>query len=142
MYNNCIDLLENCQKLLEEYKDVELDDVKELEEVAEKFRAYLTSNINSFSYDTNVGVRNNNNSMYFGPEIKIVFSRKDIEDIKSVITFTKIYSSISRSVIFQVKIATMIGDQVTYQKMFDVASPMDLAQAIISCGYIVGVLIP
>ena len=32
MYNNCIDLLENCQKLLEEYKDVELDDVKELEE--------------------------------------------------------------------------------------------------------------
>lgn len=141
MYNNCIDLLENCQKLLEEYKDVELDDVKELEEVAEKFRAYLTSNINSFSYDTNVGVRNHN-SMYFGPEIKIVFSRKDIEDIKSVITFTKIYSSISRSVIFQVKIATMIGDQVTYQKMFDVASPMDLAQTIISCGYVVGVLIP
>lgn len=141
MYNNCIDLLENCQKLLEEYKDVELDDVKELEEVAEKFRAYLTSNINSFSYNTNVGVRNHN-SMYFGPEIKVVFSRKDIEDIKSVITFTKIYSSISRSVIFQVKIATMIGDQVTYQKMFDVASPMDLAQTIISCGYVVGVLIP
>ena len=141
MYNNCIDLLENCQKLLEEYKDVELDDVKELEEVSEKFRAYLASNINSFSYNTNVGVRNHN-SMYFGPEIKIVFSRKDIEDIKSVITFTKIYSSISRSVIFQVKIATMIGDQVTYQKMFDVASPMDLAQAIISCGYVVGVLIP
>lgn len=141
MYNNCIDLLENCQKLLEEYKDVELDDVKELEEVAEKFRAYLASNINSFSYNTNVGIRNHN-SMYFGPEIKIVFSRKDIEDIKSVITFTKIYSSISRSVIFQVKIATMIGDQVTYQKMFDVASPMDLAQTIISCGYVVGVLIP
>lgn len=141
MYNNCIDLLENCQKLLEEYKDVELDDVKELEEAAEKFRAYLASNINSFSYNTNVGVRNHN-SMYFGPEIKIVFSRKDIEDIKSVITFTKIYSSISRSVIFQVKIATMLGDQVTYQKMFDVASPMDLAQAIISCGYVVGVLIP
>ena len=141
MYNNCIDLLENCQKLLEEYKDVELDDVKELEEVAEKFRAYLSSNINSFSYNTNVGIRNHN-SMYFGPEIKIVFSRKDIEDIKSVITFTKIYSSISRSVIFQVKIATMIGDQVTYQKMFDVASPMDLAQTIISCGYVVGVLIP
>lgn len=141
MYNNCIDLLENCQKLLEEYKDVELDDVKEFEEVAEKFRAYLASNINSFSYNTNVGVRNHN-SMYFGPEIKIVFSRKDIEDIKSVITFTKIYSSISCSVIFQVKIATMIGDQVTYQKMFDVASPMDLAQAIISCGYVVGVLIP
>lgn len=141
MYNNCIDLLENCQKLLEEYKDVELDDVKELEEVAEKLRAYLASNINSFSYNTNVGVRNHN-SMYFGPEIKVVFSRKGIEDIKSVITFTKIYSSISRSVIFQVKIATMIGDQVTYQKMFDVASPMDLAQAIISCGYVVGVLIP
>lgn len=141
MYNNCIDLLENCQKLLEEYKDVELDDVKELEEVAEKFRAYLASNINSFSYNTNVGIRNHN-SMYFGPEIKIVFSRKDIEDIKSVITFTKIYSSISRSVIFQVKIATMIGDRVTYQKMFDVASPMDLAQTIISCGYVVGVLIP
>lgn len=141
MYNNCIDLLENCQKLLEEYKDVELDDVKELEEVAEKFRAYLASNINSFSYNTNVGILNHN-SMYFGPEIKVVFSRKDIEDIKSVITFTKIYSSISRSVIFQVKIATMIGDQVTYQKMFDVASPMDLAQAIISCGYVVGVLIP
>lgn len=141
MYNNCIDLLENYQKLLEEYKDVELDDVKELEEVAEKFRAYLVSNINSFSYNTNVGVRNHN-SMYFGPEIKIVFSRKDIEDIKSVITFTKIYSSISRSVIFQVKIATMVGDQVTYQKMFDVASPMDLAQAIVSCGYVVGVLIP
>lgn len=141
MYNNCIDLLENCQKLLEEYKDIELDDVKELEEAAEKFRAYLASNINSFSYNTNVGIRNHN-SMYFGPEIKIVFSRKDIEDIKSVITFTKIYSSISRSVIFQVKIATMIGDQVTYQKMFDVASPMDLAQAIISCGYVVGVLIP
>lgn len=141
MYNNCIDLLENCQKLLEEYKDVQLDDVKELEEAAEKFRAYLTSNINSFSYNTNIGVRNHN-SMYFGPEIKVVFSRKDIEDIKSVITFTKIYSSISRSVIFQVKTATMIGDQVTYQKMFDVASPMDLAQAIISCGYIVGVLIP
>lgn len=141
MYNNCIDLLENCQKLLEEYKDVELDDVRELEEAAEKFRAYLASNINSFSYNTNVGVRNHN-SMYFGPEIKIVFSRKDIEDIKSVITFTKIYSSISRSVIFQVKIATMVGDQVTYQKMFDVASPMDLAQAIISCGYVVGVLIP
>lgn len=141
MYNNCIDLLENCQKLLEEYKDVELDDVKELEEAAEKFRAYITSNINSFSYNTNVGIRNHN-SMYFGPEIKIVFSRKDIEDIKSVVTFTKIYSSISRSVIFQVKIATMIGDQVIYQKMFDVASPMDLAQAIISCGYVVGVLIP
>lgn len=141
MYNNCIDLLENCQNLLEEYKDVGLDDVKELEEAAEKFRAYLTSNINSFSYNTNVGVRNHN-SMYFGPEIKVVFSRKDIEDIKSVITFTKIYSSISRSVIFQVKIATMIGDQVTYQKMFDVASPMDLAQTIISCGYVVGVLIP
>lgn len=141
MYNNCIDLLENCQKLLEEYKDVELDDVKELEEAAEKFRAYLASNINSFSYNTNVGVRNHN-SMYFGPEIKVVFSRKDIEDIKSVITFTKIYSSISCSVIFQVKVATMIGDQVTYQKMFDVASPMDLAQAIISCGYVVGVLIP
>lgn len=141
MYNNCIDLLENCQKLLEEYKDVQLDDVKELEEAAEKFRAYLASNINSFSYNTNVGVRNHN-SMYFGPEIKIVFSRKDIEDIKSVITFTKIYSSISRSVIFQVKIATMTGDQVTYQKMFDVASPMDLAQAITSCGYVVGVLIP
>lgn len=141
MYNNCIDLLENCQNLLEEYKDVELDDVRELEEAAEKFRSYLASNINSFSYNTNVGVRNHN-SMYFGPEIKIVFSRKDIEDIKSVITFTKIYSSISRSVIFQVKIATMIGDQVTYQKMFDVASPMDLAQAIISCSYVVGVLIP
>lgn len=141
MYNNRIDLLENCQKLLEEYKDVELDDVKELEEAAEKFRAYLASNINSFSYNTKVGVRNHN-SMYFGPEIKIVFSRKDIEDIKSVITFTKIYSSISRSVIFQVKIATMVGDQVTYQKMFDVASPMDLAQAIISCGYVIGVLIP
>lgn len=141
MYNNCIDLLENCQNLLEEYKDVELDDVRELEEAAEKFRIYLASNINSFSYNTNVGIRNHN-SMYFGPEIKIVFSRKDIEDIKSVITFTKIYSSISRSVIFQVKIATMIGDQVTYQKMFDVASPMDLAQAIISCGYVVGVLIP
>ena len=141
MYNNCIDLLENCQKLLEEYKDVELDDVRELEEAAEKFRSYLASNINSFSYNTNVGVRNHN-SMYFGPEIKIVFLRKDIEDIKSVITFTKIYSSISRSVIFQVKIATMVGDQVTYQKMFDVASPMDLAQAIISCGYVVGVLIP
>lgn len=141
MYNNCIDLLENCQKLLEEYKDVQLDDVKELEEAAEKFRAYLASNINSFSYNTNVGVRNHN-SMYFGPEIKIVFSLKDIEYIKSVITFTKIYSSISSSVIFQVKIATMIDDQVTYQKMFDIASPMDLAQAIISCGYVVGVLIP
>lgn len=141
MYNNSVDILENCQKLLEEYKDVELDDVKELEEVAEKFRVYLTSNISSLSYNTSVGVRNHN-SMYFGPEIKVVFSRKDNEDIKSVITFTKIYSSISRSVIFQVKIATMIGDQVTYQKMFDIASPMDLAQAIISCGYVVGVLIP
>lgn len=141
MYNNCINLLENCQKLLEEYKDVELDDVKELEEAAEKFRAHLASNINSYSYNTNVGVRNHN-SMYFGPEIKVVFSRKDIEDIKSVITFTKIYSSISRSVIFQIKIVTMIGNQVTYQKMFDVASPMDLAQTIISCGYVVGVLIP
>lgn len=141
MHNNCIDLLENCQNLLEEYKDIGLDDVKELEEAAEKFRTYLTSNINSFSYNTNVGIRNHN-SMYFGPEIKVVFYRKGIEDIKSVITFTKIYSSISRSVIFQVKIATMIRDQVTYQKMFDVASPMDLAQAIISCGYVVGVLIP
>lgn len=141
MYNNCIDLLENCQKLLEEYKDVELDDVKELEEVAEKFRVYLASNINSFSYNTNVGVRNHN-SMYFGPEIKVVFSRQDIEQIKAVISFTKIYSSISRSVIFQVKISTMISDEVTYQKMFDVASPMDLAQAIISCAYVVGVIIP
>ncbi|RKV80445.1 MAG: hypothetical protein D8H99_48170 [Streptococcus sp.] len=141
MYNNCIDLLENCQKLLEEYKDVELDDVKELEEVAEKFRAYLTSNINSFSYNTNVGVRNHN-SMYFGPEIKVVFSRQDIEQIKAVISFTKIYSSISRNVIFQVKILTMISDEVTYQKMFDIASPMDLAQAIISCAYVVGVIIP
>ena len=141
MHNNCIDLLENCQNLLEEYKDVGLDDVKELEEAAEKFRAYLTSNINSFSYNTNVGVRNHN-SMYFGPEIKVVFSRQDIEQIKAVISFTKIYSSISRIVIFQVKISTMISDEVTYQKMFDVASPMDLAQAIISCGYVVGVLIP
>nr|DAU41717.1 MAG TPA: hypothetical protein [Caudoviricetes sp.] len=141
MYNNCIDILENCQKLLEEYKDIGLDDVKELEEAAEKFRAYLASNIKSFSYNTNVGVRNHN-SMYFGPEIKIVFSCNDIEDIKSVITFTKIYSSISRSVIFQVKISTMVGDQVTYQKMFDIASPMDLAQAIISCAYVVGVIIP
>lgn len=141
MYNNCNDLLENCQKLLEEYKDVELDDVKELEEVAEKFRAYLASNINSFSYNTNVGVRNHN-SVYFGPEIKIVFSLQDTEQIKAVISFTKIYSSISRSVIFQVKISTMISDEVTYQKMFDIASPMDLAQAIISCSYVVGVLIP
>lgn len=141
MYNNCIDLLENCQKLLEEYKDVELDDVKELEEVAEKFRSYLASNINSFSYNTNVGVRNHN-SMYFGPEIKVVFSRQDIEQIKAVISFTKIYSSISRSVIFQVKISTMISDEVTYQKMFNIASPMDLAQAIISCAYVVGVIIP
>lgn len=141
MYNNCIDLLENCQKLLEEYKDVELDDVKELEEVAEKFRAYLASSINSFSYNTNVDIRNHN-SMYFGPEIKIVFSRQDIEQIKAVISFTKIYSSISRSVIFQVKISTMISDEVTYQKMFDIASPMDLAQAIISCAYVVGVIIP
>ena len=141
MYNNCIDLLENCQKLLEEYKDVELDDVKELEEVAEKFRSYLASNINSFSYNTNVGIRNHN-SMYFGPEIKVVFSREDIEQIKAVISFTKIYSSISCNVIFQVKISTMISDEVTYQKMFDIASPMDLAQAIISCGYVVGVLIP
>lgn len=141
MYNNCIDLLENCQKLLEEYKDVELDDVKELEEAAEKFRSYLASNINSFSYNTNVGVRNHN-SMYFGPEIKVVFSRQDIEQIKAVISFTKIYSSISRSVIFQVKISTMIQDEVTYQKMFDIASPMDLAQAIISCAYVVGVIIP
>ena len=136
MYNNCIDLLENCQKLLEEYKEVELDDVKELEEVAEKLRAYLASNINSFSYNTNVGVRNHN-SMYFGPEIKVVFSLQDIEQIKAVISFTKIYSSISRSVIFQVKISTMISDEVTYQKMFDIASPMDLAQAIISCAYVV-----
>lgn len=141
MYNNCIDLLENCQKLLEEYKDVELDDVKELEEVAEKFRAYIASNTNSFSYNTNVGIRNHN-SMYFGPEIKVVFSRQDIEQIKAVISFTKIYSSISRSVIFQVKISTMISDEVTYQKMFDIASPMDLAQAIISCAYVVGVIIP
>ena len=141
MYNNCNDLLENCQKLLEEYKDVELDDVKELEEAAEKFRAYLVNNINSFSYDTNVGVRNHN-SMYFGPEIKVVFSRQDIEQIKAVISFTKSYSSISRSVIFQVKISTMISDEVTYQKMFDIASPMDLAQAIISCAYVVGVIIP
>ncbi len=141
MYNNCIDLLENCQKLLEEFKDVELDDVKELEEVAEKFRAYLASNINSFSYNTNVGVRNHN-SMYFGPEIKVVFSQQDIEQIKAVISFTKIYSSISRSVIFQVKISTMISDEVTYQKMFDIASPMDLAQAVISCAYAVGVIIP
>lgn len=141
MYNNSVDILENCQKLLEEYKEVELDDVKELEEVAEKFRAYLVSNINSFSYDTKVGTRNHN-SMYFGPEIKVVFSRQDIEQIKSVISFTKIYSSISRSVIFQVKISTMISDEVTYQKMFDIASPMDLAQAIISCAYVVGVIIP
>lgn len=141
MYNNCIDLLENCQKLLEEYKDVELDDVKELEEVAEKFRSYLASNINSFSCNTNVGVRNHN-SMYFGPEIKVVFSRQDIEQIKAIISFTKIYSSISRNVVFQVKISTMISDEVTYQKMFDIASPMDLAQAIISCTYVVGVIIP
>jgi hypothetical protein len=33
MYNNCIDLLENCQKLLEEYKDVELDDVRSLKKL-------------------------------------------------------------------------------------------------------------
>lgn len=141
MHNNSVDILENCQKLLEEYKEVELDDVKELEEAAEKFRTYLASNINSFSYNTNVGVRNHN-SMYFGPEIKVVFSRQDIEQIKAVISFTKIYSSISRSVIFQVKISTMISNEVTYQKMFDIASPMDLAQAIISCAYVVGVIIP
>ena len=69
MYNNCIDLLENCQNLLEEYKDIGLDDVKELEEAAEKFRTYLTSNINSFSYNTNVGVRNHN-SMYSVQRLK------------------------------------------------------------------------
>ena len=141
MYNNSVDILENCQKLLEEYKEVELDDVKELEEVAEKFRKYLMSNIISFSYDTKVDTRNHN-SMYFGPEIKVVLSRQDIEQIKAVISLTKIYSSISRSVIFQVKISTMISDEVTYQKMFDIASPMDLVQSIISCAYVVGVVIP
>lgn len=141
MYNNSIDLLEDCQKLLEEYKDVQLEDDKELYEVSEKFRAYLAHNINSLSYDTKVGTRNHN-SMYFDPEIKIVFYHKDIKQIKAVISFTMIYSSVSRSVTFQVKISTMICDEVTYQKMFDIASPMDLAQAIISCAYVVGVVIP
>lgn len=141
MYNNSIDLLEDCQKLLEEYKDVQLEDDKELYEVSEKFRAYLARNINSLSYDTKVGTRNHN-SMYFDPEIKIVFYHKDIKQIKAVISFTMIYSSVSRSVTFQVKISTMICDEVTYQKMFDIASPMDLAQAIISCAYVVGVVIP
>nr|DAI47067.1 MAG TPA: hypothetical protein [Caudoviricetes sp.] len=141
MYNNCIDLLENCQKLIEDYMDVELEDTKELNKVAETFRSYLSSNIKSFSYDTDVKAFNIK-SIYFGPEIKVSFTHKELKQVKAVISFTKLYSSISRSVNLQVKVVTMVGDEVTYQKMFDIASPMDLAQSIISCAYIVGVIIP
>ena len=141
MYNNSLDLLENCQKLIEDYMDVELEDTKELNKVAETFRSYLSSNIKSFSYDTDVKAFNIK-SIYFGPEIKVSFTHKELQQIKAVISFTKLYSSISRSVNLQVKVITMLGDEVTYQKMFDVHSPMDLAQAIVSIGLVVGVIIP
>ena len=141
MYNNSLDLLENCQKLIEDYMDVELEDTKELNKVAETFRSYLSSNIKSFSYDTGVKAFNIK-SIYFGPEIKVSFTHKELQQIKAVISFTKLYSSISRSVNLQVKVITMVGDEVTYQKMFDVHSPMDLAQAIVSIGLVVGVIIP
>ena len=141
MYNNSLDLLENCQKLIEDYMDVELEDTKELNKVAETFRSYLGSNIKSFSYDTDVKAFNIK-SIYFGPEIKVSFAHKELHQIKAVISFTKLYSSISRSVNLQVKVITMVGDEVTYQKMFDVHSPMDLAQAIVSIGLVVGVIIP
>lgn len=141
MYNNSFDLLENCQKLIEDYMDVELEDTKELNKVAETFRSYLSSNIKSFSYDTDVKAFNIK-SIYFGPEIKVSFTHKELQQIKAVISFTKLYSSISRSVNLQVKVITMVGDEVTYQKMFDVHSPMDLAQAIVSIGLVVGVIIP
>lgn len=141
MYNNSLDLLENCQKLIEDYMDVELEDTKELDKVAETFRSYLGSNIKSFSYDTDVKAFNIK-SIYFGPEIKVSFTHKELQQIKAVISFTKLYSSISRSVNLQVKVITMVGDEVTYQKMFDVHSPMDLAQAIVSIGLVVGVIIP
>lgn len=141
MYNNSLDLLENCQKLIEDYMDVELEDTKELNKVAETFRSYLGSNIKSFSYDTDVKAFNIK-SIYFGPEIKVSFTHKELQQIKAVISFTKLYSSISRSVNLQVKVITMVGDEVTYQKMFDVHSPMDLAQAIVSIGLVVGVVIP
>lgn len=141
MYNNSLDLLENCQKLIEDYMDVELEDTKELNKVAETFRSYLGSNIKSFSYDTDVKAFNIK-SIYFGPEIKVSFTHKELNQIKAVISFTKLYSSISRSVNLQVKVITMVGDEVTYQKMFDVHSPMDLAQAIVSIGLVVGVIIP
>lgn len=141
MHNNSLDLLENCQKLIEDYMDVELEDTKELNKVAETFRSYLGSNIKSFSYDTDVKAFNIK-SIYFGPEIKVSFTHKELQQIKAVISFTKLYSSISRSVNLQVKVITMIGDEVTYQKMFDVHSPMDLAQAIVSIGLVVGVIIP
>ncbi len=141
MYNNSLDLLENCQKLIEDYMDVELEDTKELNKVAGTFRSYLSSNIKSFSYDTDVKAFNIK-SIYFGPEIKVSFTYKELQQIKAVISFTKLYSSISRSVNLQVKVITMVGDEVTYQKMFDVHSPMDLAQAIVSIGLVVGVIIP
>ena len=141
MYNNSLDLLENCQKLIKDYMDVELEDTKELNKVAETFRSYLSSNIKSFSYDTDVKAFNIK-SIYFGPEIKVSFTHKELQQIKAVISFTKLYSSISRSVNLQVKVITMVGDEVTYQKMFDVHSPMDLAQAIVSIGLVVGVIIP
>ena len=141
MYNNSLDLLENCQKLIGDYMDVELEDTKELNKVAETFRSYLGSNIKSFSYDTDVKAFNIK-SIYFGPEIKVSFTHKELHQIKAVISFTKLYSSISRSVNLQVKVITMVGDEVTYQKMFDVHSPMDLAQAIVSIGLVVGVIIP
>lgn len=141
MYNNSLDLLENCQKLIEDYMDVELEDTKELNKVAETFRSYLGSNIKSFSYDTDVKAFNIK-SIYFGPEIKVSFTHKELQQIKAVISFTKLYSSISRSVNLQVKVITMVGDEVTYQKMFDVHSPIDLAQAIVSIGLVVGVIIP
>lgn len=141
MYNNSLDLLENCQKLIEDYMDVELEDTKELNKVAETFRSYLLSNIKSFSYDTDVKAFNIK-SIYFGPEIKVSFTHKELQQIKVVISFTKLYSSISRSVNLQVKVITIVGDEVTYQKMFDVHSSMDLAQAIVSIGLVVGVVIP
>lgn len=141
MYNNSLDFLENCQKLVEDYMNVEHEDTKELNKIAETFRLYLGSNIKSFSYDTDVKAFNIK-SIYFGPEIKVSFTHKEFQQIKAVISFTKLYSSISRSVNLQVKVITMVGDEVTYQKMFDVYSPMDLAQAIVSIGLVVGVIIP
>lgn len=141
MYNNSLHLLEKCENLLEEYTEVEFEDDDRLNEVAEKFRSYLGSNIKSFSYDTNMKALNVK-SIYFGPEVKVSFTHKEIQQIKAVISFTKIYSAISRSVNFQVKVVTILEDKVTYQKMFDIHSPMDLAQAIVAAGLVVGVIIP